>query len=118
MKTVHHMKLHTAPFDMIRCGMKTIELRLYDEKRQMIHQGDLIVFSKSDDLQVQITAEVVGLHIFGSFEEVYRSLPLNKCGYRADEVENASAEDMLAYYSAEQQRRFGVVGIEIQVQNN
>lgn len=40
----HTMKLHSSPFNMIKCGEKTYELRLYDEKRQCIKIGDGIVF--------------------------------------------------------------------------
>lgn len=32
----HMMNLNSSPFNMIREGYKTIELRLYDEKRNMI----------------------------------------------------------------------------------
>ena len=32
----HYMKLDPIPFMQIRMGMKTIELRLWDEKRSMI----------------------------------------------------------------------------------
>lgn len=35
----HRMNLHKAPFEMIRSGAKTIELRLYDEKRKKIKAG-------------------------------------------------------------------------------
>lgn len=36
------MRLHKEPFELIKNGSKTIELRLYDEKRQMINLGDTI----------------------------------------------------------------------------
>ncbi|MBQ0010138.1 MAG: ASCH domain-containing protein, partial [Ruminococcus sp.] len=39
------MKLQPEPFAMIRSGKKTIELRLYDEKRQQIEVGDTIEFT-------------------------------------------------------------------------
>ena len=39
------MKLNPAPFEMIKSGQKTIELRLYDEKRQLVNIGDEIVFT-------------------------------------------------------------------------
>ena len=29
----HEMRLHNEPFELIKAGMKTIELLLYDEKR-------------------------------------------------------------------------------------
>lgn len=42
----HKMKLE--PFDKIKNGMKTIELRLYDEKRQQVKVGNLVEFSILD----------------------------------------------------------------------
>ena len=33
---VHNMKLNESPFEKIKAGTKTIELRLYDEKRRKI----------------------------------------------------------------------------------
>ena len=38
----HEMRLHDVPFKKIQAGTKTIEMRLYDEKRQMIQVGDEI----------------------------------------------------------------------------
>ncbi len=37
---MHQMKLQNSPFQKIQKGMKTIELRLYDEKRQKVKVGD------------------------------------------------------------------------------
>ena len=39
----HKMNLHNDPFEKIACGIKNIELRLYDEKRRLIKVGDEIV---------------------------------------------------------------------------
>lgn len=41
----HCMKLNDNPFAAIEKGEKTIELRLYDEKRKKINVGDEIEFS-------------------------------------------------------------------------
>lgn len=41
----HEMRLNTQPFKKIKEGEKTIELRLYDEKRRGISAGDIIVFT-------------------------------------------------------------------------
>ena len=41
----HNMQLKPEPFAMIKDGTKTIELRLYDEKRRNIKVGDRIVFT-------------------------------------------------------------------------
>ena len=42
----HHMKLVQHPFEMIRSGQKTIEIRLNDEKRQRIKLDDYIEFTQ------------------------------------------------------------------------
>ena len=112
---IHHMKLHDQPFRMISEGYKTIELRLYDEKRRCIREGDTIVFSRSRDQTEQICAKVIKLHRFDSFAELYRALPLEQCGYLPEEAAAASPKDMEVYYTAEEQARYGVVGIELEL---
>ena len=44
---MHEMNLQEAPFRMIKNKTKTIELRLYDEKRRKIKPGDTIEFNLS-----------------------------------------------------------------------
>ena len=112
----HALNLCPSPFEMIRSGRKTIELRLYDEKRRKLQPGDIIIFSNTSCAEQQITAAVKKLHIFDSFTDLYKALPLEQCGYLPNEAETASPEDMLVYYSMEKQLQHGVVGIEIQVQ--
>ena len=40
---VYEMKLNSKPFGMIRSGRKTVELRLFDEKRRKLNPGDHII---------------------------------------------------------------------------
>lgn len=108
----HIMKLNGIPFEKIKSGSKTIELRLYDEKRRKIKVGDIICFKSKTD---RLTATVKAVYVFRSFEELYASLPLDKCGYSADELATVSPDDMLKYYTKEQIEKYGVVGIEIEV---
>lgn len=109
---IHNMKLHASPFEMIKTGKKTIELRLYDEKRQQIHEGDIIVFTNTSTGE-KLVAEVKKLHLFDSFEALYQSLPLLQCGYTAEDITTAHPSDMEMYYSADEQKKYGVVGIEL-----
>ncbi len=111
-KVEHQMKLYAEPFEKIKSGQKTIELRLWDEKRQKIKIGDTIVFTNTTNGE-KLQATVLQLHRFNSFEALYQSLPLLKCGYTEETIEIAKASDMDAYYSAEEQAKYGVVGIEI-----
>lgn len=111
----HFMKLQPQPFAMMAGGLKTIELRLDDEKRRGVAIGDRIVFTNAADETRRITVRVVGLHRYRDFAALYRALPLEQCGYRPEQVATAVPEDMAAYYSAEQQRRYGVLGIEVRL---
>lgn len=106
------MKLTPSPFEMIRIGEKTIELRLFDEKRRQIKPGDRIVFTNTASGEI-LEKSVAKLHRFDSFEELYKSLPLLKCGYTTENVDKATPSDMEQYYSVEEQRKYGVVGIEL-----
>lgn len=106
---IHYMNLASEPFEQIKSGAKTIELRLYDEKRQTVSEGDTIIFTNLADNR-QITARVLKLHIFDNFKELYNNLPLSKCGYAEHELNTASPDDMLAYYPKEKQEKYKVVG--------
>lgn len=108
----HEMRLAPEPFAMMKSGEKTIELRLFDEKRRGIREGDAIVFTETVTGE-RLRAAVTGLHRFGSFAELYGALPLTKCGYTEENAAQASPSDMELYYSAEEQKKYGVVGIEL-----
>lgn len=109
---IHEMKLCPKPFAAIREGRKTLELRLYDEKRQKIRVGDTLRFTEAESGEA-LTAKVVALHRFPSFASLYEALPLDRCGYREDEIATACPEDMLTYYTKEEEETYGVVAIEI-----
>lgn len=109
----HTMNLKPSPFKMIREGNKTIELRLYDEKRKMISVGDVITFTNTIDSNDTLCARVIDLYIFNSFNELYKNLPLMECGYTKEDIDIASPCDMEKYYSKEMQQQYGVVGIKI-----
>lgn len=97
---------------MIESGEKTIELRLYDEKRRAVKKGDEIVFTNLFNGK-KLRTRVKETYIFNNFDELYKYLPLDKCGYKHNET--ALPEDMEAYYSKERQKMYGAVGIEIEL---
>lgn len=114
----HKMKLCSQPFNMIRSGQKTYELRLYDEKRQRVQVNDEIEFSCLDRNENPFVVRVIALHLFKNFEELYATLPLLKCGYTKETIDAASPEDMNQYYSVEEQTQYGVVGIEVKLKKS
>ena len=104
----HSMQLQPAPFEMIRNGTKTIELRLFDEKRKKIRTGDAISFTNTASKEI-LTVKVLDLYVFDSFETLYSQIPLLDCSYTKDDVDTASPDDMNAYYPEELQQKCGVV---------
>ena len=108
----HSMQLTPSPFQMIKEGTKTIELRLFDEKRRKIQIGDIIEFSNTETGE-KIGAKVSALYVFDSFELLYKELSLLECGYTEADIETALPDDMNVYYSKDNQHKYGVVGIRI-----
>ena len=111
----YEMRLNPVPFEMIKSGRKTIELRLFDEKRRKIRLFDRIEFTSTALPHERIEAEVIGIYRFDSFRELYVNLPLLKFGYTEENISAAKPKDMDAYYTPEQQEKYGVVGIEIEL---
>lgn len=112
---IHEMLLTAEPMKRIVSGEKTIELRLNDEKRQAIQSGDKIRFYRTDNASETLLTKVLKLYYFENFAELYLNLPLEKCGYTVETIATAKPEDMDIYYSLEQQKQYGVVGIELVV---
>ena len=73
-KMLHKMKLQEDPFERIKNGTKTVEFRLYDEKRQTIQIGDEIEFSKLPELQEKLLVKVIDLYKEKSFEKLFKKV--------------------------------------------
>ncbi len=104
------MSLQAEPFDLIKSGLKTVELRLYDEKRQRIQIGDEIVFSSADDLSEKLAALVTALHRYPDFRSLIDMVPVLQLGYKS---KGEALSAVSRYYTQEQQEKYGVVGITI-----
>lgn len=110
-KAVHFMKLNPKMFSLVKNGRKNIELRLYDEKRQMIKAGDTIIFRNIAKLDEMTEVSVVSVNWYDSFKSLYEHTDKQSMGYEADEI--ADYHDMEKYYSPEMQSEYGVVAIEL-----
>ena len=108
----HKMNLNNEPFECIKNGTKKIELRLNDEKRQLLEERDLIEFTNRTTLET-LVVEIIKLHKYSSFEELYKHFDKVSLGYHKDDVAHFS--DMEEFYSKEEQEKYGVLGIEINV---
>lgn len=106
---VHKMKLNESPFEKMKNGTKTIEFRLYDEKRSQIKIGDKIEFSKLPDLQEKLLVDVLELYRENTFEKLFRNL------YNDEEKITRKTKTMYKIYSPEKEKQYGVLGIKIKI---
>lgn len=104
----HNMTLKQPYFDLIKAGKKTIELRLYDNKRRQIQVGDTITFQNGDNFH---TVKVKGLFVCKSFEQLFKFINPKDTGLET--TENA-IHIMEQFYDKDAQKKFGVVGICIE----
>ena len=106
---LHQMKLKESPFERIKNGTKTIEFRLYDEKRKQIKIGDKIEFSKLPDLEEKLTVKVLDLYREETFYKLFKKLFTDE-----EEIERKT-KAMYDFYSQEKQDEYGVLGIKIKI---
>ena len=104
---LHKMKLQEDPFERIKNGTKTVEFRLYDEKRRTIQIGDEIEFSKLPELLVK----VIDLYKEESFEKLFKKVFVGEDKEKIIE----KAKSMNRFYTPEQEKEYGVVGIKIEI---
>ena len=109
---IHKMKLNESPFERIKNGTKTVEFRLYDDKRRKIKIGDKIEFSKLPELQETILVDVIKLYREETFEKLFKKLYTDK-----EEIKRKTAS-MYKYYSPEKEKEYGVLGIELSLINS
>ena len=108
----HRMNLNNNPFNLIKNGTKTIELRLNDEKRQLLKENDFIEFTNRVTLE-KIIVKIEGLYKYSNFKELYKHFDKIAMGYDINDI--ANPKDMEKYYSKEEQDKYGVIGIEVRV---
>jgi len=111
---IHQMKLKNDPFERIKSGKKIIEIRLYDEKRRKIKENDYIEFTNLETGEV-IKVKVIKLHLFNTFKDLFDNFDNSYFGH--DKTDEISYERMYDYYTKEEEKDLGVVGIEIKLVN-
>ena len=106
----HVMNLNNEPFKLIDNGTKTIELRLNDEKRRLLKIKDYIEFNNRSTNE-KLLVEIEDLTVCNNFEELYKLFDKISMGYKDTEI--ANPKDMEEYYSPEEQKKYGVLGIKV-----
>ena len=112
---IHELKLNERYYDYILYGTKRIELRLFDEKRQLINIGDKIRFLKESNLEESFVVSVIGLIRYNSFEDLFNDFDISVLADKS-----MSKEELLdvlgVFYMKEKQEEYGVLGIRIKLE--
>lgn len=104
---IYRMKLQNEPFNQIKVGTKKIEIRLNDEKRKVFKINDYIEFTNITTLEIMFV-KITNLYHFESFEKMFNNFDNSLLG-------GGSYKEMYNYYSKEEENKYGVLGIEIEV---
>ena len=103
--------LHKEVFDIVREGIKDVEVRLNDEKRRQLKVGDKLIFINRGNEEETISAVVKNLVYFKDFVEVTKSYEMKRI-YLEDTSLDEYLELMNKFYSDEDVEKYGVVAIE------
>lgn len=107
----HKMKLRARPYICIKNGSKKIELRLNDEKRQIINLWDMIEFvNQENDQDEVIKEEVIWLLKYNSFTDIINDFDANIFG---DRPKDELLDLLYQFYSKEDEKKYWILWIRI-----
>lgn len=113
---IYDMKLQKEYYNYIKNGTKRIEIRLYDEKRQKLKLGDIIIFHLLDNENEYIEVKVIGLLRYKDIETL-----INNHDMSLLTKENMPKIELINIfnniYSKEEQTKYGVLGILFEIIN-
>jgi len=110
----HKMKLQPEHYNFMLNGTKRIEIRLFDEKRQLIKIGDTIEFLKEPDLKESFDTKVTGLLRYNTFESMFKDFDISILSDKSMTKEELITT-LEQFYSKEKQEQYGVLGIRIEL---
>jgi ASC-1-like (ASCH) protein len=111
---LYHMRLKSEHFKLVQTGKKIVECRLYDDKRKQLHVGDHIEFTDAKTDGKKVMTRVMALHQFPNFIELLDHFPISSFGGKNKDELLSELRDI---YSEEDEKKFGVLGIEIECYN-
>lgn len=111
---MHEMKIMPEYYNYILNGTKKIEIRLFDEKRQKIKIGDTIVFKKAPDFNEIFKSEVTNLLHYESFDDIFNDFDISVLA-DFSKTKSEVIKELNTFYTKEEQKKYGVIGIEIKV---
>jgi ASC-1-like (ASCH) protein len=107
---MHHiMGLFGEYFDQIKNRKKSVEVRLFDEKRRKIKVGHTIKLPEQND---SLIVQVIGLRKYDTFKQMYEDIPFEYIGGEGWTL-NEMVEGTYEIYTPAQEKKWGTLAINI-----
>ncbi len=124
---VFEMHLDDDLFEKVKEGTKTVEIRLFDDKRKQVDIGDYIEFIKKSDECERVIRRVVDLYPWESFQKAFscenvengkfvkrlRFAP-EQLGAPKDSDLKSLVKGMYRYYDKKQEKKYGVISFTLE----
>lgn len=110
---MHKMSLFQEPFNQIKTGKQTIEVRLFDAKRKKVRLGDTIIFTRLPDKKEKVMVKVLGLSRFRSFHDLFSAFEAVRFGHKKDIRKSEQVQRMYRYYTPKDEQKYGVIALHI-----
>ncbi len=108
----HELNLRPVYFDLINDGSKTIEVRLFDEKRKSYKHGDKLIFHNEKDKTQTCACEIIDLKNYDNFKQMASSLDSKCIGFEDQNFEQI-INSYHTIYSEELEKKYGILAITI-----
>lgn len=102
-------------FNLMRDGIKTLEGRLNDEKRQQMKIGDYIIFENSEDRSKTIKTRIVDRYIFDNFDQMTLFIDKEQLGFDKNDSDYKVVETYRNIYSKEKEDKYGVLILKVEL---
>lgn len=102
--------LHSDVFEIVKKGIKDIEVRVNDEKRRKLNVGDSLVFLKRPLEDEMIKVKVKSLEYYDNFKELVNHYDMKRI-YLEGYTKEMYLKEMERFYTEDEQKKYGVVAI-------
>ncbi len=113
--TTHTCKLKTPFFELVESGIKTLEGRLNDEKRQLIKIGDYIEFIHESKPEKMARVIVTDKYLFDNFDQMSLFIDKESLGFDKNDSDEEVISVYRNIYSKEAEEKYGVVILKIEL---
>lgn len=109
----HRMQLQPSPFKQIQQGTKTLEIRLWDEKRRLMKVGDVVEFYNAQDPVQTCKKNIRAITQAASLLDLFQEISLVAAGWPVETIATQAVSDMRKYYSEVDEKNSGVVALHL-----